>query len=370
MSDELPPSYQDSFVDAKDGSTASKSVGSPVASTSKKPTIALPVALKGRFGFFRKPHSTAQVTAAVLDEIHTLVQPSSNASDDDKLATLESIAGLCTRQKIDLGALLRQNSIGNHTALYWTIVNHPPGAFVAAILRRSAPLAPDNITEAKRACIALSSQDMFHFLRSYSEFGVLSVEDKLLLGVTVPPDEIAVKLIDGPQQAFSVQFKVPQFHKRMRISKSVQLHFIARDRMWELSFFVADKSKPRWLKEGGYSMSFTMLENSPATYLEFAVVIDALHVPATPAKAFSMANRSEKVLIPKLSSCKAGEVSLWSWPVDRLQIGGEFLDATGSLVGSLGAKLGSPKPLLQPPIIGIGVIDPLPSKPDEDCVIC
>jgi hypothetical protein len=65
-------------------------------------------------------------------------------------------------------------------------------------------------------------------LCSYSEFGALSVKNKLLLGVTVPPDEIAVELIDGPQQPFSVQFKVPQFHKRMRISKLVQLHFIAR----------------------------------------------------------------------------------------------------------------------------------------------
>ncbi|KAJ7220420.1 hypothetical protein C8J57DRAFT_1254248 [Mycena rebaudengoi] len=341
MSGELPPSYQDSFAEAKDGSTAPKSVGSPVASTSKKPKIALPAASKGRFGFFRKPHSAAQVTAAVLDEIHTLVQPSSTASGDEKLATLESIAELCTRQKVDLGALLRP-------ILHWK----PYGALLGdpAILQRSAPLTRDNITEAERACIALSSQDMFQFLCSYSEFGALSVKNKLLLGVTVPPDEIAVELIDGPQQPFSVQFKVPQFHKRMRISKLVQLHFIARDRMWELSFFVADKSKPRWLKDGSYSIAFNTLENSPATYLEYAVVIDA---PATPAKAFSIVNRSEKLLVPLYYPCKAGEVSQWVCQADPLQIGDEYVDANGSLVGSLGVKLRSPKPNFQALCVGL-----------------
>jgi hypothetical protein len=92
--------------------------------------------------------------------------------------------------------------------------------------------------------------------------------------------------------------------------------------MWALSFFVAEKPEPRWLnaaglKDGSYSIAFNTLENSPATYLEYAVVIDA---PATPAKAFSIVNRSEKLLVPLYYPCKAGEVSQWVCQADPLQM--------------------------------------------------
>jgi hypothetical protein len=56
----------------------------------------------------------------------------------------------------------------------------------------------------------------------------MSAVDQMLLGVKIPPDEIEVEELSADENAFRVNFVVPQFHKRMAISKNIPLEFIAR----------------------------------------------------------------------------------------------------------------------------------------------
>ncbi|KAJ7021050.1 hypothetical protein C8F04DRAFT_932190, partial [Mycena alexandri] len=101
---------------------------------------------------------------------------------------------------------------------------------VAAVLAHSAPLEPPTIREARRACVSLRTriQELFHFLRMSPEFGTLSAEDRFLLGVSAPPEEIVVEELEGPAQPFSVRFHIPQFHKRVMLGKQIELKFVAR----------------------------------------------------------------------------------------------------------------------------------------------
>jgi hypothetical protein len=57
----------------------------------------------------------------------------------------------------------------------------------------------------------------------------------MLLGVKIPVDEIEVDEISSDEDAFAANFVIPQFQKRMAISKLIPLEFIARGNMSEFS---------------------------------------------------------------------------------------------------------------------------------------
>ena len=50
----------------------------------------------------------------------------------------------------------------------------------------------------------------------------------MLLGGTIPPDNIEVEDVPGGGGEFMVTFEVLHFHKRMMVSKEISLEFIAR----------------------------------------------------------------------------------------------------------------------------------------------
>ena len=50
----------------------------------------------------------------------------------------------------------------------------------------------------------------------------------MLLGGTIPPDDIEVEEAPGGGGEFMVTFEVLHFHKRMVVSKEIGLEFIAR----------------------------------------------------------------------------------------------------------------------------------------------
>ncbi|KAJ7768275.1 hypothetical protein B0H16DRAFT_1272393, partial [Mycena metata] len=227
------------------------------------------------------------VKAAVLADIEALVQPYTG-SVADRLALLESCSQLCVQQKLDFSSLLQGKAIENHSVLYWAIANGPwppqaPFELVAAVLSHSTPLTPETIREARRACVSLRSQEMFHFLRMSPAFGALSTEDRLMLGAPAPPEEIVVEEMAGAAHPFSVRFRIPMFHKRRMLDRHISLQFIAQGRLFELEFFTAKNPEVKHLILGQWSGCLRMLENSLPTPLLFGLVIlDARPSPPTP----------------------------------------------------------------------------------------
>ncbi|KAJ6567585.1 hypothetical protein DFH09DRAFT_1155810 [Mycena vulgaris] len=377
MADEPPPSYDNSFIDNKNVSGS----GSPPSSaqdslknggasgSSSPPTSSHSLALlqaaqrdssaksrnsgmSGLLDVFRKPrHSDlprASVELAVREDVRTLVQPSTSNSFADRIALLDACAQLCTRHKINFSLLLQETSIEDHTALYWAIVNSPwppraPFELVAAVIVHSSPLTLETIHEARQACVSLRNQDLFQFLRMCPEFGALSPEDRFILGVPVPPEEIIVETMMGPTQPFSVKFKIPLYQKRMLLSREIKLEFIARGRLWQLSFFTAVNPTQKWLKDGQWSGSLRLGENSPSTHAEFGLVfLDARPAPSAPAHAWAQGSSDKPLRVPRgeLDPPSSG-VTVWSWPMfgdDSVCIA-----ADGSITGVLGVKLGTAK---------------------------
>ncbi|KAJ7182601.1 hypothetical protein C8R43DRAFT_1116231 [Mycena crocata] len=351
MADELPPSYGDSFLDEKDDSSSRYSSSaltlnnkntpsSPDAlSTSITPSSLLlqrgasrpssttrsinPTGLAGLLNIFRKRRHTeispaSSIEAAVMEDVRILIQPNSG-SVAEQVALLESCAELCARHKVDFPLLLQEKRIGNHAVLYWAIVNSPwppraPYGLVSAVLSHSSPLKPETIQEARRACVSLHSHEMFNFLCLSPTFGALSDEDRLLVGYLVPPEEIVVEAMAGPAEPFSVKFTIPLYQKRMLLGREIKLEFIARGRLWQLSFFTADKPTQPWLRDQHWSGS--------------------LRLVATPEPAW-VYGASDKVL--RASSAPGNGTTTRSWQMfgnDSVCIAPD-----GSIAGILGVKL-------------------------------
>ncbi|KAJ6529710.1 hypothetical protein B0H19DRAFT_1274107 [Mycena capillaripes] len=136
-----------------------------------------------------------------------LLQPHTG-SVAERLALL-GCAELCTQRKIDFSPLVQDtSSFHGHTALHWVIVNklgspQAPFELVQAVLANSQPLTPETIKDARRGCILLRSQDMVQYVRMCPEFGALSPDNRFILGLLVPPEEITVETMEGPHRSAS-----------------------------------------------------------------------------------------------------------------------------------------------------------------------
>ncbi|KAJ7775631.1 hypothetical protein DFH07DRAFT_699876, partial [Mycena maculata] len=220
---------------------------------------------------------------AVIEDVRAVVQ-SHAGSATERVSLLAGCAHLCARHGIDFSTLLQEgNFFHEHTVLYWAIVNHSeapsaPFEFIASVLAHSAPLTPETIKEARRACIAMGNQDIFQFLRLCPEFGALPADDRFLLGVLVPPEEIEIETMEGPGRPFSVKFKIPLFRKRMVLSRQIKLEFVARERLWQLSFFTQanptfDLSHRERFRDGEWYVGLNLGENSPRTNVDVGLFI-------------------------------------------------------------------------------------------------
>ncbi|KAJ6529716.1 hypothetical protein B0H19DRAFT_1274113 [Mycena capillaripes] len=220
-----------------------------------------------------------------------------------------------------------KSSFHGHSALYWAIVNDlgspmTPFELIGAMVTNSQPLKPETIKDARRACISLRNQEMFQFLRMCPEFGALPAEDRFLLGLLVPPEDIAVEIMEGSEQPFSVNFHIPMFQKRMLLNKEIRLEFIARDRLWRLSFFtpahpsLSAAGKADWsAKDKKWGAFLKLSENSQSTPVDVGLVlVDTRTTAPKPAHVW-------KHLWPQLplrnedDSASESTGNGWMWPM-------------------------------------------------------
>ncbi|KAJ7625136.1 hypothetical protein DFH06DRAFT_1481556 [Mycena polygramma] len=384
-----PPSYNSAgshlerSADKKSTSPDSPA-GPSIAGSSRSPLLLQPhgnrslrnsTSITGLFDVFRRnrhapgPVAALDIKTAILDDIRLIIQPNTR-SVAERLALLESCAELWGRHKLDLSALLQSSSsaLHDHTTLYWVIVNElysPPAPFelVAALLAHSQPLNEETIKD------------------NVPEFGALSEANRFIMGLVVPPEDIRVEIIESPEQAFSVNFRIPMFLKRMMLSKIIEVEFIARECLWRLSFYKAGshpglipRQSQEWINKrwGGH---LKLCENSPATQLEIGVVILDARTTAQPAHTWthiqpSLPFRNED------DSPSDSTITGWMWPAfddQGPQADNVCIASDGSITGILGVKLQKTKQAEGAGTEAKSKIWPLtdvPTKPDDKCLVC
>ncbi|KAG5641831.1 hypothetical protein DXG03_004134 [Asterophora parasitica] len=316
---DAPPSYdtvrsnssQLAFQDIKGldpaaaASTSRAPVYSPSGSTSPLPIVKSPSSSiakgKGRANNwfnFTASKTTREIQATVLGLIRDLVKEQ-NHNSRASLGILESCAEACSGYDLSLSHLLQENSIEGHTPMYWAIVKRPPDGeedetaipdLLTALISYASPLTPKTIADIRHGCLLTSDQLLFQRLRMSPEFSPLSGTDEMLLGATIPPDEITVENVPGDEGAFAVDFNIVHFQKRMLISKRIDLDFIARGmwlallsldstshilpaRMWRLEFSIVQTAQHHGPRQGSWCISLSLLEHSPPTWIDSRLII-------------------------------------------------------------------------------------------------
>ncbi|PIL33720.1 hypothetical protein GSI_04345 [Ganoderma sinense ZZ0214-1] len=232
-----------------------------------------------------------EVRTTLLGLLRDLVKQNDAAG---ALGVLESCADACRTYDLSLSALLQEQSVEGHTPLYWAIINrptHPQGPqnaedadgarpdLVSALLALAAPLSDATVDEIRLACLHTSDHAFFQTLRRSPAFSPLTGTEEILLGGSVPVDDVDVEDVKADEGAFVARFRIPLFQKRMRISGTIRLEFIAKGRLWELSFIVAKSDFDSRLnygnfKAGSWVVRLALLPHSPPTWLDSRLVIE------------------------------------------------------------------------------------------------
>ncbi|RDB20722.1 hypothetical protein Hypma_012160 [Hypsizygus marmoreus] len=228
---------------------------------------------------FSASRTTREVQSTVLGLVRDLVREQ-HSNSSAALGILESCAEACAGYDLSLSTLLQEKSIENHTPLYWAIVKRPPDGdedetaipdLLTALVSFASPLTSQTISDVGHACLLTSDQLLFQRLRMSPEFSPLSGTDEMLLGASIPPDEITVE------------------DKRMLVSKRIELDFIARARMWRLAFSIAQENQIHGPRQGSWCITLSLLENSPPTWIDSRLIVSepALDSSASPRLAVS-----------------------------------------------------------------------------------
>ena len=177
---------------------------------------------------FRLSQQAKEVRTTVRSIVRDLVkEPKTPAS----MGLLENCADACSANNLPFSEILQDPSIEGHPAIYWAIVKRPsPDDFelITALMSYSAPLTTETMTEVRLACLHVGDQALFQCLWRSPEYGALSGADRMLLGVSSPPDTVDVEELTGQDAPFAVRLTIVQFEKRMKVSGEIVFEFIAR----------------------------------------------------------------------------------------------------------------------------------------------
>ncbi|CAA7263067.1 unnamed protein product [Cyclocybe aegerita] len=343
---------------------------------------------------FSSSKTTREVQTTVRGLVRDLIQQHIADADTAAASILRSCADACADNHVSLSDLLQEKSIEGHTPLYWAIVKRLPDDhqdveagqcpdLLTSIISFATPLKPETITEVRLACLATSDQKLFQRLRLSPEFAPVSGVNQMLLGGTIPPDEIEVEDVSSDGGAFVMSFVVPHFHKRMSVSKEVELEFIARSRMWRLAFFIAPESPYRGSdpRAGSWCISLSLIENSPPTFLDSQLLIDeaktdppdsaSLKEPSSPPRSGFRLPASP--IQPKPKST----ITLRLKSNEQLEVAGRYNSGKNIVISLEDSLMGANLQYGNNPYIGSdeklrGRLEARLGKPerDDECVIC
>ncbi|KAF5356769.1 hypothetical protein D9756_006539 [Leucocoprinus leucothites] len=279
---EAPPAYD--IVTSGAPSTTHSDIKSPVSSSSSALPSASGTKGKGRAQWFQFGSKTSKdVKSTTLGLVRDLVRE--EFQSPAAFGILQSCAEACSSHGVSFSSILQEKSIEGHTPLYWAIVKRRPdesqddGANVqdllTALLSHSAPLAQATMADVRHACLVTSDQPLFQRLRQSPDFGAGSAVDELLIGATLPPDDVEVVNFPDDEGSFAVNIEIMKFQKRMMIAKNITIEFIARSRMWRLAFFVVPEncSTRSGRRPGSWCVSLSLMAHSPPTWVDSRVLI-------------------------------------------------------------------------------------------------
>lgn len=209
------------------------------------------------FNFGLETRAQKEVKSTVVDLLRDLVK---QTQSDASSIVLESCVEACRTYDLSFSSILQERSIEGHSPLYWAVINRPSEPpnpetrdFLTALLRHAAPLSDAAISELRLACLQSSDQVLFQRLKRSPAFSPLSGTEVMLLGESIAPDDVEVENAPGNEGAFVVRFCIPMFQKRMRISKEINLEYIARGSISiSLSFSRLDASSYSQFSQAGY----------------------------------------------------------------------------------------------------------------------
>ena len=251
---------------------------------SRASTYLTPVASGSGHGHGRSRSETLIPTASSQEDvrdtvrglIHDVVQLTSpmRSSIEAAEGLLDSCANACKTQQISLARILQERTIDGHSPLYWAIAMRPSlrqddkdayrdsDAFILAVVKHAVPLAPAAITELRNACSAVSDNKLYQQIRFIPGAFSLPGTDRMLLHGT--PNTIARPVFSGlpseldeknsrpkgkeremlggfedkaqlrewvstdAEDSFCVDLELQMFQRRMRVTKSLSVEFIAR----------------------------------------------------------------------------------------------------------------------------------------------
>ncbi|KAI0264135.1 hypothetical protein BC834DRAFT_994697, partial [Gloeopeniophorella convolvens] len=224
---------------------------------------------------------------------------------------LQGCADTCAAQELDFAALLHEPLIEGRPPVYWAVLKRAvvpkrdgvapvdPDAVVLALLDAARPLRADGVAEARRACMTVSDNALFQRLRRrYAEFAPLSNVDTMLLDGSDAEDSVEVEEVRGDAGAFAARIKVAQFQLRMRVSKRVRIEFVARERLWGLTFS-ADNPDATGVNRA-WMITLDLGKHSPPTW------VDAQLVVTNPSSAATGSREKRPTSIPL--KCQNGEL--------------------------------------------------------------
>lgn len=222
-----------------DGSLSSSS-STTVSPTSR--SFGVKAKSKPSKNWFKFSSSKVRTSREVLTTVNGLIlglvkEHASNTSAS--IGILKSCADACAKHNTNFSEVLQRKYIEDHTPLYWLIVKRSPVRHLQlednqnpdllnSFISYASPLKDETIKDIRLACLATSDQKLFQRLRQLPEIGRISSVDQMLLGSSASPDEIEVEDIHANGEMFAAEFVIPEFHKRMVVSKEIVLEFIAR----------------------------------------------------------------------------------------------------------------------------------------------
>ncbi|KAG0695535.1 hypothetical protein DFH29DRAFT_1030111, partial [Suillus ampliporus] len=229
---------------------------------------------------------TKQTRQTVISLIRDLVASPSTTTSDSAAAAPILASCASALSPSSFSALLQHPTFEQHTPIYWAILNRHTH-ILPDMLRYAGPLNHACSADIRLACLASGDQVLFGKLRR-GELPFLTTPkpggysilvgdpDALVLGST-PADDIDVHEVDG-EAAFSASIKIRLWQKRMRVAGVVGVEFIARGRIWSLTFFSSPSLSPspsaRGAGSGPWRVALSLMEHSPPTFVDGRLVID------------------------------------------------------------------------------------------------
>ncbi|KAG1744743.1 hypothetical protein EDB19DRAFT_1694103 [Suillus lakei] len=280
---DLPPSYDtvaslSTVIDEKPHPSPTATPTRPTASSSSSTTSSW---------FSLLPNArTKQTRQTVISIIRDLVTTTSDYSAATPI--LASCASALS--PTSFSALLQHSTFDGHTPIYWAIVNRHTH-ILPDMLQYAGPLNNPCIADIRLACLASGDQVLFGKLRR-GELPFLTTlrADALVLGST-SADDIDVHEVDG-EAAFSASIKICLWQKRMRVAGLVGVEFIARGRIWSLTFFSSPSPSPtssplctRGAGRGPWQVALSLMEHSPPTFVDGRLVIDVFRPSSNAASS-------------------------------------------------------------------------------------